>query len=72
MTAWSPSLLPSGVSIKGRWRTSIICKFETYPAISLMELMLTGPRDLVGWVGSIRYAMADWAGKPIQYKPISF
>ncbi|KAI5479772.1 hypothetical protein MNV49_002584 [Pseudohyphozyma bogoriensis] len=28
--------------------------------------------DLVGWVGKIRFGWAEWLGKPIKFKPISF
>ncbi|WVN90509.1 uncharacterized protein L203_105745 [Cryptococcus depauperatus CBS 7841] len=28
--------------------------------------------DLVGWVNSVRYAMAGWTGKPILFKPATF
>lgn len=29
-------------------------------------------RDLVGWVGKVRYGWAEWLGKPIKFKPVSF
>ncbi|KAK4703384.1 triacylglycerol lipase, partial [Phenoliferia sp. Uapishka_3] len=28
--------------------------------------------DLVGWVGKVRYGWAEWLGKPIKFKPVSF
>ncbi|OCF34680.1 triacylglycerol lipase [Kwoniella heveanensis BCC8398] len=28
--------------------------------------------DLVGWVNTVRYAMAGWTGKPIAFKPATF
>ncbi|ORX36325.1 Alpha/Beta hydrolase protein [Kockovaella imperatae] len=35
-------------------------------------LMGVNHLDLVGWVNTIRYAIADWAGKPISFKPATF
>ena len=28
--------------------------------------------DLVGWVGKVRYGWAEWIGKRIKFKPVSF
>jgi len=28
--------------------------------------------DLVGWVGKVRYGWAEWIGKKIKFKPVSF
>ncbi|KAL8279855.1 hypothetical protein RQP46_007705 [Phenoliferia psychrophenolica] len=28
--------------------------------------------DLVGWVGKVRFGFAEWMGKPIKFKPVSF
>ncbi|SCV70626.1 BQ2448_3388 [Microbotryum intermedium] len=28
--------------------------------------------DLIGWVGKIRYGWAEWLGRPIKFKPVSF
>lgn len=29
-------------------------------------------RDLIGWVGKVRFGFAEWLGKPIKFKPVSF
>ncbi|SGY12506.1 BQ5605_C011g06527 [Microbotryum silenes-dioicae] len=28
--------------------------------------------DLIGWVGKVRYGWAEWLGRPIKFKPVSF
>ncbi|WVQ94713.1 hypothetical protein IAU59_001793 [Kwoniella sp. CBS 9459] len=80
--SWGASIEP-GLLDTFRWPHSVIMEKEgpNDGLVSVHSAMwgeyrgtLVGVNhlDLVGWVNSVRYAMAGWTGKPIAFKPATF